>query len=78
MQSQSRTLEEIKAEILRRAGKVNPFEKIKQEDVEEVVNRLQSLDPDHWGAEWGRIGDRYEALGDGEEKRGQMDAAGKA
>ncbi len=78
MEPKSPSLEEIKTEILRRAGKVNPFERVKQEDVEEVVSRLRSLDPDHWGAEWGRIGGRYEAMGDGEEKRGQMDAAGKS
>lgn len=78
MPSQSRTLEEIKTEILRRAGKVNPFEKVKKEDVEEAGRRLRSLDADHWGAEWGKLGSRYEAWGDEEEKRGQSDGAGKS
>ncbi len=78
MQLQSRTLEEIKTEILRRAGKINPFERVKQEDVQDVVNRLRNLDPDHWGAEWGKTGSRYETAGDEAEKRGQIESAGKA
>lgn len=50
MEYAGRTLEGIKAEILNRAGRVNPFEWVKKEDVAEVAERLQSLDPDHWGA----------------------------
>ena len=52
------TFEEVKREILRRVGKTNPFERTKKEDVEEVVERLKNLEPDHWGVEWGRIGAR--------------------
>ncbi len=78
MESLDRSLEEVKGEILRRAGKVNPFERVKQEDVEEVVRRLRSLDADHWGIEWARIGSRYEALGEEEEKRGRIEEAGKS
>lgn len=78
MESKSLTLEEIKTEILRRSGRVNPFERTRREDVEEVVGRLHSLDPDHWGTEWGRVGARYEALAEDQEKRGQKEEAGKS
>jgi len=71
-----RTLDEIKTEILRRAARVNPFEGVKKEDVEEVVGRLNSLEPDHWGTEWGKIGARYEARAVEQEKKGQSKEAG--
>jgi esterase FrsA len=74
--AQERTLEEVKAEILRRAGKVNPFERTKREDVEEVLGRLSGLEPDLWGIEWGKIGARYEALAEEQEKKGQSKEAG--
>jgi len=74
MGTRTLALEEIKAEILRRTGKTNPFERVKKEHVEEVVGRLNSLDPDHWGVEWGKIGARYEALGEEQERQGQPQA----
>lgn len=76
MEAQSRTLEEIKKEILRRSGRENPFERAKKEDVEEALGRLSSLEPDHWGAEWGKIGARYEALATEHEQKGQSKEAG--
>ena len=51
-----KTLNEIKADILHRAGRINPFERVRREDVEQVVSRLSSLEPDLWGKEWGKIG----------------------
>ena len=36
-------LEEIKSEILRRAGRVNPFERVDRQEVEGLVGRLSSL-----------------------------------
>jgi acetyl esterase/lipase len=36
--------------------------------VSEALERLTSLDPDLWGREWGKLGARYEALG--EQQRG--------
>jgi fermentation-respiration switch protein FrsA (DUF1100 family) len=71
-----RTLEEVKTEIRRRAGKVNPFERVKREDVEEVLGRLASLEPDAWGREWGRIGSRYESIAAKQEREGQSKATG--
>jgi esterase FrsA len=76
MAAQERTLEEVKREILRRAGKVNPFERTKKEDVEEVLGRLHSMEPDPWGIEWAKIGARYEARAAEQEKKGQSKEAG--
>ena len=50
--SWERTLEEVKAEVLRRAGRVNPVESIRREDAEAVVNALASLDRNHWAEQW--------------------------
>ena len=74
---ENRSFEEVKTEILRRAGKINPFEWVKKEDVEEVVGKLHNLDPDHWGEEWGRMAARYEGLGDEQETQSQNADAGK-
>ena len=73
----NRSFEEVKTEILRRAGRINPFDWVKKEDVEEVVGKLRSLDPDHWGEEWGRMAARYEGLGDEQETQSQNADAGK-
>ena len=78
MAAKGRSLEEVKAELLRRAGKANPLEWVSRKDVEEVAEHLHSLDPDHWGTEWRKIGARYEALGDEQEGRGQTAEAGKS
>ncbi len=72
-----KTLEEIKADILHRAGRVNPFERVKREDVEQVVRKLDSLDPDLWGREWGKFGARYEVLAGEQEKQGKKKEAGE-
>ena len=44
-----KTLKEIKADILHRAGRINPFERVKLEDVQQVVSRLSDFEPDPWG-----------------------------
>ncbi|AMN38775.1 alpha/beta hydrolase family protein [Rhodoplanes sp. Z2-YC6860] len=62
--SRERTLDEVKAEFMRRAGKLNPFEDIKREDAEKVMAALKNLDKDHWADEWSKIGHAYEAQGD--------------
>jgi esterase FrsA len=77
MELQSR-VDEIKADILRRAGRVNPFERTKRDEVEQLLQRLNSLDPDLWGTEWGKLGRRYEALGEEEEKQQRKKEAGEA
>lgn len=77
MEAKGRSLEEIKSEILRRAGKINPFERVQREEVQGLVGRMSSLDPDLWGREWGKLGSRYELQGEAQEKRGERETAGK-
>jgi esterase FrsA len=72
-----KTLEEIKVDILRRAGRINPFERVTREDVEQVVSRLSSLEPDLWGQEWGKIGSKYEALAEQQAKQEREKEAGE-
>ena len=72
-----KTLEEIKADILHRAGRINPFERAKRADVEQVLKNLTSLDPDLWGREWGKFGAKYEAVADEQEKLGKKKEAGE-
>jgi pimeloyl-ACP methyl ester carboxylesterase len=71
-----KTLEEIKADILHRAGRVNPFERVKKEDVEQVNKNITSLDPDLWGREWGKVGLKYEGLAQEQEKIGDKKVVG--
>jgi hypothetical protein len=47
--SRERTLDEVKAEFMQNAGGLNPFEEIRREDAEQVMNALHSLDKDRWG-----------------------------
>ncbi len=62
--SRERTFNEVKAEFMRRAGRLNPFEEIRREDAQQVMNTLNSLDKDHWGEEWSKLGLAYKAKGD--------------
>jgi esterase FrsA len=74
METKNRGLEEIKADILRRAGRINPFERVDRKEVEELVGRLSSLDSDLWGSEWGKLGARNEANAEELEKLGKKEA----
>jgi esterase FrsA len=73
--SRERTLDEVKAEFMRRAGRLNPFEDIRREDAERVMNALRDLDKDHWAKEWSKIGLAYEANADARAKAGAPGAA---
>jgi len=68
-----RSLDEVKAEVMRRAGRINPFEGIRRDDAEKVLASLTSLDPDAWGAAWCRVGLDYEAKADALAKQGAGD-----
>src|SRR5271163_922867 len=68
--SRERTLDEVKAELLRRAGRLSPFEDIRRDDAERVMNALTSLDKDHWAAAWSKIGLGYEEKADARAKAG--------
>ena len=49
-----KTLDEIKAMARERTGKRNVFRRARIEDVEPVLERLTSKDPDLWAAKWSR------------------------
>jgi esterase FrsA len=68
--ARERSLDEVKAEFMGRAGRLNPFEDIRREDAERVMNALKSLDKDHWAEEWCKIGLAYETKGDGRANSG--------
>jgi esterase FrsA len=62
---QWRTLDEVKAEVLRRAGgRLSPFENIKLDDAAGIVGTLKTLDRDEWAAAWSKLGHAYEAKAD--------------
>jgi esterase FrsA len=68
--AQERPLDEIKKEVMRRAGHINPFEGIRRDDAQRIVDALASLDRDHWAALWCKVGLDYEATGDARAKDG--------
>jgi pimeloyl-ACP methyl ester carboxylesterase len=74
MDAKSRNLEDIKSDIARRAGRINPFERVDRQEVEELLDRLTSLDPDLWGSEWGKLGARHETNAQELEKLGKKEA----
>jgi dienelactone hydrolase len=68
-----RSFDEVKAEVMRRAGKINPFEGIRRDDAEKVLASLSSLDPDAWGEAWCRVGLAYEQKADARASQGAPD-----
>jgi len=72
--SRERSLDEVKAEFLRRAGRLNPFEDIHREDAEWVMASLKTLDKDEWAAAWSKVGIGYEEKADGRAKAGASGA----
>jgi len=62
--SRERTLDEVKAEIRRRAGRFSPFESILPQDAATVADALTSLDRNHWAEQWCKVGLAYEAQAD--------------
>ena len=63
-----RPLPEVRSEIARRAGHLNPLEGIRAEDAARVSVALTSLDRDEWAREWSKFGFGYEAQADALEK----------
>src|SRR5262245_15385104 len=68
--AQERPLDEIKKEVMRRAGHINPFEGVRRDDAQRIVDALESLDRDHWAQQWCKVGLDYEAKGDARAKAG--------
>ena len=73
-----KSLEEIKAMVRERTGKQNVFRRAKREDVEPVLVRLTSKDPEVWAAEWSRAAKRYEEQGNAHYERGEREQAREA
>ncbi len=68
--AQERSLDEIKNEVMRRAGHINPFEGIRRADAQRIVDELTSLDRDHWAALWCKVGLDYERKADARASEG--------
>lgn len=60
--ARQRTLDEVKAEFMRRVGRLSPFEEIRRDDAERVMSALTSLDKDEWAAQWSKVGLGYETM----------------
>ena len=73
-----KTLDEIKALVRERTGKRNVFRRARIEDVEPVLERLTSKDPELWAAEWSRAAQPYEEAGEAHEGAGCWDEAREA
>ena len=70
-----KTLDEIKAMVRERTGKRNVFRRARIADVEPVLERLTSKDPDLWAAEWSGAAEPYEEAGETHEEAGRSDEA---
>ncbi|TRZ87602.1 alpha/beta hydrolase [bacterium] len=68
--ARARPLEEVKAETIRRAGKLSPLGGINPEDGVQVANALKSIDRDEWAAEWSKLGAHAESDAEKLEKSG--------
>ena len=68
--ARARPLEEVKAETIRRAGKLNPLDGVRPEDGTLVANALTSLDRDEWAREWSKLGAKAAAEAQQLEKSG--------
>jgi esterase FrsA len=66
----ARSLADIKQEVVRRAGRINPFEGIRREDAEPVLAAISSLDRDHWAQVWCEAGLAMEAQADARARQG--------
>jgi hypothetical protein len=73
-----KNLDEIKAMIRDRTGKRNIFRRAKREDVESVLARLTSKDPELWAAEWSRVAKPYEEKALKDEQSGRLQEAREA
>jgi esterase FrsA len=59
-----RPLEDVKAEIGKRAGHRNPLEGVRPEDAARIAAGLSSLDHDEWARAWSAVGLDYERQAD--------------
>ena len=73
-----KTLEEVKADIVARIGVRHPFLGVDPSTVHEVVDRLTSLERDHWAEEWSRVAERFQLEGEASEASGEASRAMEA
>jgi esterase FrsA len=70
-----KSLDEIKGEVRKMAGKSKIFRRAKMADVESVLANLTSKDPELWATEWSRVAKPYEEAGFEHEEAGRCDDA---
>src|SRR2546423_11868793 len=74
-----KTLEESKEYLRRRlAARLNPMIVQDEREAAAGIERLQSLDADHWAGVWAESGARFEAQAQAAEARGDTQAAAAA
>lgn len=77
----TRTVDELKAEVLRRASMTPPRSMVagmRLDDVKQALANVHSLDRDEWARAWMGVGDRYMAEGRKLEKSGRIEEARQA
>ena len=71
-----RTLDEVKAFLRQRlASRLSPLHLVDEAEARAVIERLDGLDGERWGAAWGAAGARFEQLAREAEARGDQQAA---
>jgi len=75
-----KTLEEAKQFLLDRLTSVRrpPLNAGDETEIRAAIDRLQSLEGEHWGAVWGEVGARFERDAQAAEARGDAKAAAEA
>lgn len=73
-----KNLDEIKAMVRERTGKRTVFRGARIEDVEPVLDRLTTKDPELWAAEWSRAAEPYAEAGEAHEAAGRAAEAREA
>ena len=73
-----KTLAEVKADIVARIGRRHPFLDVDPPIVHEVLERLTSLERDHWAEEWSRVAERFRLQGGALEADGEVSRAMEA
>lgn len=64
----TKTIGEVKAEVQLRADRhLYPLYGLEPADVRETLARIRTIDPEEWGTEWMKTGDRYMARAQAEE-----------
>jgi esterase FrsA len=70
----TRTLDQLKEEVIKRASEVpqrSLVDGLKLEEVREALAQIKSLDRDEWARAWMTIGDRYMVVGRAAEQAGK-------